>query len=102
MLCISALDCFVAYEERTDTWTGEDGTEHAETYTVAVPIASLDTIYANICSESITEPITPNLVTALYNVVDTYFVSGLGTQQVGAVSVAFPISLIFSGIRGSA
>ncbi len=33
------------------------------------------------------------LVTALYNVVDTYFVSGLGTQQVGAVSVAFPISL---------
>lgn len=38
------------------------------------------------------------LVTALYNVVDTYFVSGLGTQQVGAVSVAFPISLIFSGI----
>ena len=38
------------------------------------------------------------LVMALYNVVDTYFVSGLGTQQVGAVSVAFPISLIFSGI----
>lgn len=38
------------------------------------------------------------LVTALYNVVDTYFVSGLGTQQVAAVSVAFPISLIFSGI----
>ena len=36
------------------------------------------------------------LVMALYNVVDTYFVSGLGTQQVGAVSVAFPISLIFS------
>lgn len=38
------------------------------------------------------------LVTALYNVVDTYFVSGLGTQQVAAVSVAFPISFIFSGI----
>lgn len=38
------------------------------------------------------------LVTAIYNVVDTYFVSGLGTQQVGAVSVAFPISLIFSGV----
>ena len=36
------------------------------------------------------------LVTALYNVVDTYFVSGLGTQQVAAVSVAFPISFIFS------
>lgn len=38
------------------------------------------------------------LVMALYNVVDTYFVSGLGTQQVGAVSVAFPLSLYFSGI----
>jgi putative MATE family efflux protein len=38
------------------------------------------------------------LVTALYNVVDTYFVGSLGTQQVAAVSVAFPISLIFSGI----
>ena len=38
------------------------------------------------------------LVTALYNVVDTYFVSGLGKQAVAAVSVAFPISLIFSGI----
>ncbi|TCO69235.1 MATE family efflux transporter [Marinisporobacter balticus] len=38
------------------------------------------------------------LVVALYNVVDTYFVSSLGTQQVGAVSVAFPLSLYFSGI----
>ena len=38
------------------------------------------------------------LVTALYNVVDTYFVSGLGKQAVAAVSVAFPLSLVFSGI----
>lgn len=38
------------------------------------------------------------LVTAIYNVVDTYFVSGLGTQEAGAVSVAFPLSLVFSGI----
>lgn len=38
------------------------------------------------------------LAAAVYNVVDTYFVSGLGTQQAGAVSVAFPLSLIFSGI----
>ncbi len=44
------VDCFVTYEEHTDTWTDEDGTEHTETYTVAVPIASLDTIYANISS----------------------------------------------------
>ena len=35
------------------------------------------------------------LVTALYNVVDTYFVSGLGTTEVAAVSVAFPIHLCF-------
>lgn len=38
------------------------------------------------------------LIMALYNVVDTYFVSGLGKHLVAAVSVAFPISLIFSGI----
>lgn len=44
------VDCFVTYEDRIDTWTDEDGTEHTETYTVAVPIASLDTIYANISS----------------------------------------------------
>ena len=35
---------------------------------------------------------------ALYNVVDTYFVSELGKEAVAAVSVAFPIQLIFLGI----
>ena len=38
------------------------------------------------------------LAAALYNVVDTYFVSGLGKEAVAAVSVAFPIQLIFLGI----
>ncbi|WMJ81798.1 MATE family efflux transporter [Clostridium sp. MB40-C1] len=38
------------------------------------------------------------LVTALYNVVDAYFVGGLGTSAIAAVSVAFPISIIFSGV----
>lgn len=38
------------------------------------------------------------LVTALYNVVDTYFVSGLGTTPTAAVSVAFPLAIVFSGI----
>ena len=38
------------------------------------------------------------LVAALYNVVDTYFVSGLGKEAVAAVSVALPIQLIFLGI----
>ncbi|EKS4343906.1 MATE family efflux transporter [Clostridium sporogenes] len=38
------------------------------------------------------------LVTALYNVVDTYFVANLGTQQSGAVSVSFPLSFYFSGV----
>ena len=38
------------------------------------------------------------LVAALYNIVDTYFVSGLGKEAVAAVSVAFPIQLIFLGI----
>ncbi len=38
------------------------------------------------------------LVAALYNIVDTYFVSGLGKEAVAAVSGAFPIQLIFLGI----
>jgi len=44
------VDCFVTYEERTSTWTDEDGIEHEDTYTVAVPIASLDTVYTNIAA----------------------------------------------------
>ncbi|WP_053955991.1 MATE family efflux transporter [Inediibacterium massiliense] len=38
------------------------------------------------------------LVTALYNVVDTYFVGRLGTSPMAAVAVAFPISIIFCGL----
>lgn len=38
------------------------------------------------------------MVSALYNVVDTYFVSGLGTAQVAAVSVVFPLSFIILGV----
>lgn len=38
------------------------------------------------------------LVTAIYNVVDTYFVASLGTEQAAAVAVAFPLSLAFSGV----
>lgn len=41
------VDCFVSYEERTGIWTDEDGTEHSEGYTVAVPV-SLETAFANI------------------------------------------------------
>ncbi len=42
------VECFVTYEERIRTWTDEDGTEHKESYTVAVPIKSLPTIYYNV------------------------------------------------------
>ena len=35
------VDCFVTYEERTRTVTGEDGTETEESYTVAIPIADM-------------------------------------------------------------
>jgi len=38
------------------------------------------------------------LVSALYNVVDAYFVGGLGTSEVGAVSIVFPISQIIIGL----
>lgn len=38
------------------------------------------------------------LVTALYNVVDAMFVGGLGTSAMGAVSIAFPISMFLIGL----
>jgi hypothetical protein len=41
------VDCFVSYEQRTDTWTDDDGVEHTDSYTVAVPLP-IETAYANI------------------------------------------------------
>lgn len=38
------------------------------------------------------------LVSALYNAIDAYFVGGLGTSQMGAVSVVFPIVQIMIGL----
>ncbi len=38
------------------------------------------------------------IVSALYNVVDAYFVGGLGISQMAAVSVVFPISQIIIGL----
>lgn len=38
------------------------------------------------------------LINALYNLVDTYFVGGLGTDQMGAVTVAFPLEQIVVGL----
>ncbi len=38
------------------------------------------------------------LINALYNLVDTYFVGGLGTNQMGAVTVAFPLGQIIVGL----
>ena len=38
------------------------------------------------------------LINALYNLVDTYFVGGLGTSQMGAVTVAFPLGQIVVGL----
>ena len=39
------------------------------------------------------------LINALYNLVDTYFVGGLGTNQMGAITVAFPLGqiVVFQG-----
>lgn len=49
------VDCFVTYEERTRTVTGTDENdeeyEYEETYSVAVSIADLPTIYANVSVE---------------------------------------------------
>lgn len=38
------------------------------------------------------------MTSALYNLVDSYFVGKLGTSQIGAVSVVYPISIIILGI----
>lgn len=38
------------------------------------------------------------LINALYNLVDTYFVGGLGTDQMGAVTVAFPLGQVIVGL----
>ena len=42
------VDCFVTYEERTRTVTDEDGTETEESYTVAIPVADIATVYGNL------------------------------------------------------
>lgn len=38
------------------------------------------------------------MISALYNLVDSYFVGRLGTVQMGAVSVVYPLSLVILGI----
>jgi putative MATE family efflux protein len=38
------------------------------------------------------------MVSALYSVVDAYFVGGLGTSQMGAVSIVFPIVQVIVGL----
>lgn len=38
------------------------------------------------------------LINALYNLVDTYFVGALGTNEMGAVTVAFPLGQIVVGL----
>lgn len=38
------------------------------------------------------------MINALYNLVDAYFVGGLGTRQMGAISIAFPLGQIIVGL----
>ena len=38
------------------------------------------------------------LINALYNLADAYFVGGLGTVQMGAVTVAFPLGQVVAGL----
>ena len=38
------------------------------------------------------------LINALYNLVDAYFVSGLGTDPMGAITVAFPLGQVVVGL----
>lgn len=38
------------------------------------------------------------MINALYNLADAYFVGGLGTSQMGAISVAFPLGQVIVGL----
>lgn len=38
------------------------------------------------------------LINALYNLVDAYFVGGLGTDQMGAITVAYPLGQVVVGL----
>lgn len=38
------------------------------------------------------------MINAIYNLVDAYFVGGLGTSQMGAISVAFPLGQVVVGL----
>ena len=38
------------------------------------------------------------LINALYNLVDAYFVSGLGKSQMGAISIVFPLGQVVVGL----
>lgn len=38
------------------------------------------------------------MINALYNLADAYFVGGLGTSQMGAISMAFPIGQVIVGL----
>ena len=38
------------------------------------------------------------LINALYNLADSYFVGGLGTAQLGALTVAYPLGQIIVGL----
>ncbi|MCQ4862700.1 M23 family metallopeptidase [Pseudoflavonifractor phocaeensis] len=53
------VDCFVTYEERIREVVNEDGTVTTETYTVAVPVAELSTIYDRI-STALGISVTPD------------------------------------------
>lgn len=38
------------------------------------------------------------LINALYNLVDAYFIGGLGESQMGAISIAFPLGQVVVGL----
>ena len=38
------------------------------------------------------------MINALYNLVDAYFVGGLGTSQMGAITIAYPLGQVVVGL----
>lgn len=40
------------------------------------------------------------LINAIYNVADTYFVSGISTEAIGGAAVAYPLTMVVVGVGG--
>ena len=72
----------------------ESGKVHKMTKVIKMTTAPVEKLILSLAFPSI----AMMLISALYNMADTYFVSSLGTSQVAAVGIAFPLMAIVQAI----